>query len=121
MRFVRLILVLLIIIFFAIIYTQNIDVFTHSFELQLDLKSYLIGPYITQNIVLILTAFVIGVILSLFFGALQSVSASSEIRQNRRLIKELESQVEELSNNKSGPAAPEPDKEVSDSPFSPAN
>ena len=58
MRFIRLIILVLIIVFFAIIYTQNLEVFTHTFTLQLDLNQYLIGPYITKNIVLILSAFV---------------------------------------------------------------
>ncbi len=93
MRFIRLILIVLIIVFFAIVYTQNLEVFTHSFELQLDLNQYLIGPYITKNIVLILSAFVLGVIVALIFGALQSISASSSSRQKSRRIKELEAQL----------------------------
>jgi len=112
---------LLIIVFFAIIYTQNIDVFTHSFELQLDFKRFLIGPYITQNVVLILTAFAIGVVLSLFFGALQSVSAGSEIKHNRKRIRELEAQVDELSGNNNQLAQAGSNKEASGSPFSSAN
>lgn len=97
MRFIRLILIVLIIVFFAIIYTQNLEVFTHSFQLQLDLNQYLIGPYITKNIVLILSAFVLGVIVALIFGALQSISAGSQSRQKSRRIKELEARLSELS------------------------
>ena len=97
MRFIRLILIVLIIVFFAIIYTQNLEVFTHSFQLQLDLNQYLIGPYITKNIVLILSAFVLGVIVALIFGALQSISAGSQSRQKSRKIKELEARLSELS------------------------
>ena len=62
MRFIRLIIIVLIIVFFAIIYTQNLEVFTHQFQLQMDLNQYMIGPYITKNIVLILSAFVLGVV-----------------------------------------------------------
>ena len=97
MRFIRLILIVLIIVFFAIIYTQNLEVFTHSFQLQLDLNQYLIGPYITKNIVLILSAFVLGVIVALIFGALQSISAGSQSRQKSGKIKELEARLSELS------------------------
>ena len=99
MRFLRIIILVLIIVFFAIIYTQNIDVFTHKFELQMDLNQYMIGPYITQNIVLILSAFVLGVVVALIFGILQSISSGSESRQKSRRIKELEAQVAEISNS----------------------
>ena len=109
--------------FFAIIYTQNLEVFTHTFQLQMDLNQYMVGPYLTKNIVLILSAFVLGVVVALIFGALQSISSGSEARQNRRRIKELEAQVAELSasSQSSTPASSE-DSSSSDSasnPFSP--
>ena len=120
MRIIRLIIIVLIIVFFAIIYTQNLDVFTHKFELQMDLNQYMVGPYITQNIVLILSAFVLGVVVSIIFGALQSISSGSEARQNRRRIKELEAQVAELSSGSqsSAPASTE-DSSSSDSASNP--
>lgn len=93
MRFIRVIFIILVIIFFALIYTQNLDVFTQEFELKLDLSSYLIGPYITKNIVIILGAFVIGAFVALIFGALQSMTVSSE---SKRKIKNLQGQVKEL-------------------------
>ncbi|MEM7009012.1 MAG: LapA family protein [Thermodesulfobacteriota bacterium] len=105
MRFIRLLIIVLIIIFFAIIYTQNLDVFTHKFELQMDLNQYMVGPYITQNVVLILSAFVLGVVVSIIFGALQFISAGSDSRQKSRRIKELEAQVAELSESRNTPAA----------------
>ena len=96
MRFIRVIFIILIIIFFAIIYTQNLDVFTKSFELQIDLNKYVIGPYVTKNIVIILSAFVLGAFVALIFGALQSMTVSSEAK---RKIKNLEGQVKELQNH----------------------
>lgn len=99
MRFIRLIIIVLIIVFFAIIYTQNLEVFTQQFQLQMDLNQYMVGPYVTKNIVLILSAFVLGVVVALIFGAIGSISASSESRQKSRRIKELEAQVNELSQN----------------------
>lgn len=99
MRFIRLIIIVLIIVLFAIIYTQNLEVFTHSFELQMDLNQYMIGPYITTNIVLILSAFVLGVLVAIIFGALSSITASSESRQKSRRIKELEAQLAEGSSS----------------------
>ncbi len=123
MRFIRLIIIVLIIVFFAIIYTQNLEVFTHSFQLQMDLNQYMVGPYITKNIVLILSAFVLGVVVALIFGALQSISAGSDSRQKSRRIKELEAQLAEQSNSpQSGGgdvASAPPSDESGSSPFTP--
>ncbi len=121
MRFIRLILIVLIIVFFAIIYTQNLEVFTHSFQLQMDLNQYMVGPYITKNVVLILSAFVLGVVVALIFGALSSIASSSDSRQKSRRIKELEAQLAESSQNTHASAeAPAQESSGSDSsPFSP--
>lgn len=124
MRFIRLIIIVLIIVFFAIIYTQNLEVFTHSFQLQIDLNQYMVGPYITKNIVLILSAFVLGVVVALIFGALQAISSSSDSRQKSRKIKELEAKVNELLQNPQtlieAPAPQSSSSSSSDSsPFSP--
>ena len=124
MRFIRLIIIVLIIVFFAIIYTQNLEVFTHSFQLQMDLNQYMVGPYITKNIVLILSAFVLGVVVALIFGALQVISSSSDSRQKSRKIKELEAQVNEILQNPQTlietPAPQSSSSSSSDSsPFSP--
>jgi hypothetical protein len=124
MRFIRLIIIVLIIVFFAIIYTQNLEVFTHSFQLQMDLNLYMVGPYITKNIVLILSAFVLGVVVALIFGALQAISSSSDSRQKSRRIKELEAKVNELLQNPQtlieAPALESSSSSSSDSsPFSP--
>ena len=129
MRFIRLIFIVLIIVFFAIIYTQNLEVFTHQFQLQMDLNQYMVGPYITKNIVLILSAFVLGVVVAIIFGALQAIAASSDSRQKSRRIRELEAHVAELSqkNQSSASVPPAPaasteessDSESSSNPFSP--
>ena len=125
MRFIRLIFIVLIIVFFAIICTQNLEVFTHSFQLQMDLNQYMVGPYVTKNIVLILSAFVLGVVVAIIFGALQAIASSSGSRQKSRRIKELEAQVAELSQQNQSPsyASPEPvestESDSSSNPFSP--
>lgn len=125
MRFIRLIFIVLIIVFFAIIYTQNLEVFTHQFQLQMDLNQYMIGPYVTKNIVLILSAFVLGVVVALIFGALQAITASSESRQKTRRIRELEAHVAELSQKNQtsehtqSPIEVSPEPESSSNPFSP--
>ncbi len=97
MRFIKIIFIVLVILLFAIIYTQNLDVFTHQFELKLDLKTYVVGPYITKNIVIILAAFAIGAVVAIIFGALQSIAGSAESKYKSRKIRELEDRVRELS------------------------
>lgn len=100
MRFIKIIFIVLVILLFAIIYTQNLDVFTYEFTLKLDLKTYLIGPYKTKNVVIILAGFVVGALVAVIFGALQSISSSSDSRYKSRRINELEARVKELSEQK---------------------
>ena len=120
MRYLRTIFIVIIIILFAIIYTQNLDVFTYTFELKMDLNKYFIGPYITKNIVLILGAFVVGAFVALVFGALGSMTASSEakrkIKNLQAQVKELQAHIKELTAE--APAVVE-EEQKSDSPFSP--
>ncbi|MCI0481705.1 MAG: lipopolysaccharide assembly protein LapA domain-containing protein [Candidatus Dadabacteria bacterium] len=70
--------------------------FTHEFELQLDLKSFVIGPYITKNVVIILAAFAAGAVVAVIFGVMQSISSSSESKEKSRRIRELEARNREL-------------------------
>jgi len=100
MRFIKIIFIVLVILLFAIIYTQNLDVFTYEFTLKLDLKTYLIGPYKTKNVVIILAGFVVGALVAVIFGALSSLSSSSDSRYKSRRINELEARVKELSAQK---------------------
>ncbi len=97
MKFIKILFIVLIILLFAIVYTQNLDVFTHDFQLKLDLKTHVIGPYITKNVVIILGAFFVGALVTIFFGALQSLSASADSRDKSRRIKELEARNRQLS------------------------
>lgn len=96
MRFIKVLFIILIILFFAILYTQNIDMFTHEVRLGLNLKFYKIGPYLTMNIVIILTAFAAGAVVAVIFGALQSIGAGAESKEKSRRIRELESRNREL-------------------------
>lgn len=97
MKFIKILFIVLVILLFAIIYTQNLDVFTHDFQLQLDLKTHVIGPYVTKNVVIILAAFLVGALVTIFFGALQSLSSSADSRDKSRRIKELEARNRQLS------------------------
>lgn len=119
MRFIKIIFIILVLVLFAVFYSQNESVFTHQFALKLDLKTYVVGPYATKNIVIILGAFVIGAVIAIIFGALQSIAGSADSRYKNRKIKELEAEVKELSARRprmepvpSSPSSP------SSSPFS---
>jgi hypothetical protein len=74
--------------------------FTNEVTLGLDLKFYKIGPYLTMNVVIILTAFAAGAVVAVIFGALQSISAGSESKEKSRRIRELEARNRELIEEK---------------------
>lgn len=116
MRYIKVLFIILIILFFAILYTQNIDMFTHEFELQLDLKSFVIGPYITKNVVIILAAFAAGAVVAVIFGVMQSISSSSESKEKSRRIRELEARNRELIEDRQ---REEKLKKPESSPFTP--
>ncbi|HSC35936.1 MAG TPA: hypothetical protein VLG45_11725 [Thermodesulfobacteriota bacterium] len=96
MRYIKVLFIILIILFFAILYTQNMQMFTQEVTLGLDLKFYKIGPYLTMNVVIILTAFAAGAVVAVIFGALQSISSSAESKEKSRRIRELEARNREL-------------------------
>ena len=116
MRYIKVLFIILIILFFAILYTQNMTMFTQEFELKLDLKSVVIGPYITMNVVIILAAFVFGAVVAIIFGAMQSISSSSESKEKSRRIRELEAKNRELLDDKQ---REEKLKKPGSSPFTP--
>ena len=116
MRFIKVLFIILIILFFAILYTQNMAMFTQEFELGLNLKVFNIGPYITMNVVIILAAFVFGAVVAVIFGAMQSVSAGSESKEKSRRIRELEARNRELIEDKQ---REEKLKKPDSSPFTP--
>ncbi len=121
MRFVKALLVILLVTSFAILYTQNLEVFTHKFELRFDLRAYSIGPYLTTNIVIIVCSFVIGGLLALLMGVFQTVSNRSTLK-NR--IRQLEAELKQTTQSQKESADPGVNKEgnrektASFSPFS---
>lgn len=119
MRYVKVIFIILIILFFAILYTQNIDMFTHEFTLKLDLKKYVVGPYITKNVVIILTSFAAGAVVAIIFGALASIGAGAESKEKSRRIRELEARNRELIEEKERGEKLRKTEPSSSSPFAP--
>lgn len=90
MRFIRILIQAIIFVALILVIFQNQAVFTHEFELGLDLQIWNSGTFVTSNIVLIASAFLLGVILTILWGAFSSAGKSSTIKQQRKKIKELE-------------------------------
>ena len=90
MRFLKILIQAIVFIGLLLIIIQNQDVFTHEFELGIDLEIWNSGTFITMNIVIIAAAFLLGVLLTIFWGAFSSASKSATIKQQRKKIKELE-------------------------------
>jgi len=95
MRFLKIILLAIFVVIVIVLFIQNQEVFTKTFELKLDLKFYRIGPYLTTNIAIILVTFVIGVLFAVVWGAFYSVSLKSRLKEQQKRIKELEAQHQE--------------------------
>lgn len=90
MKFIRIILLAIFVVLVIVLFIQNQEVFTHGFELKLDVKLYKIGPYLTANIVIIMVTFILGVLFSVLWGAFHSGSLKSRIKEQQRRINELE-------------------------------
>ena len=91
MKFIRILIQAIIFVGLILVIFQNQAVFTHQFELGLNLQVWNSGTFVTSNIVLIAAAFLLGVILTILWGAFSSVGKSSTIKEQKKKIKELES------------------------------
>ena len=119
MRFIRILLLALFVVLVIVLFIQNQEVFTHNFELKLDVKFYKIGPYLTTNIVIIMVTFILGVLFSVLWGAFHSASLKSRMKEQQRRINELEAHQTEptssifggstISGSASGAATQDPD------------
>lgn len=96
MRFLKIIVLALIVVLVVALVIQNQEVFTRTFDLQLDLNFYRIGPYVTSNLVLIASAFLIGVFFAVMWGAFYTGARRAEIKEKDRKIKDLEVRNREL-------------------------
>lgn len=90
MKFIRIIITALLFVLALVLIIQNQEVFTHKFELKLDLMFYKLGPYLISNLVLTVVAFLIGVFFAAIWGAFSSVGLRSRLREKEKRIKELE-------------------------------
>ncbi|NIT13157.1 MAG: DUF1049 domain-containing protein [Candidatus Dadabacteria bacterium] len=111
MKYILILVKAVIFIGLILIIIQNEDVFTHEFELGIDLELWNSGIFIVKNIVLIAAAFLLGVILTIIWGAFSSLGKSSTIRRQRKKIKELES-------SKPEPVSTTPEPDITSSDYS---
>ncbi len=91
MRFIKILIQAIILVILIIAIFQNQEIFTNEFELGLDLKVWDSGTFITSNGILIVASFLLGVILTIFWGAFSSAGKRSTIKQQNKKIKELQS------------------------------
>ena len=91
MRFIKILIQAIILVILIIAIFQNQEIFTNEFELGLDLKVWDSGTFITSNGIVIVASFLLGVILTIFWGAFSSAGKRSTIKQQNKKIKELQS------------------------------
>ena len=101
MKYIKLILVALIILIVFLAIFQNQEMFNDQYKFQLDLKVWESPAYYLKNYALIGIAFVFGVILSAFLGIFSGSKKRSEIKSKNARIKELESEISSLRSGSS--------------------
>ncbi len=100
MKYIKLVIVAMIILIFFLAVFQNVDVFSHNYKFGLDLTLYQTPVYHVKNYALLAFAFAFGVVLSLFLGIFSSCGKRSEIKNKNRRIKELENELSDIRKSK---------------------
>jgi len=95
MRLIKLIVLVAIFILILAVYNQNDDIFTHRFDLGVDLIFYQTPRYELANILIILSTFVLGVIFAGIFGAFSSLGTKKKLKEKDKEIKELKNSAPE--------------------------
>ena len=124
MKFIKILIQAIILVILIIAIFQNQEIFTNEFELGLDLKVWDSGTFITSNGILIVASFLLGVILTIFWGVFSSVGKRSTIKQQNKKIKELQSTKPEpvSTYSASETISSEPhETSTSDNPFKSSN
>ncbi len=116
MRFIKILIQAIIFLGLLLIIIQNESVFTKEFQLGLDLEIWSSGTFVVKNIILIASAFLLGVILTVFWGAFSSVGKSSTIKQQKKKIKELEKSAPVSTSSDSGSSSYSASETVSSEP-----
>ena len=115
MKYIKLILVALIILIVFLAIFQNQEMFNDQYKFQLDLKVWESPAYYLKNYALIGIAFVFGVILSAFLGIFSGSKKRSEIKSKNARIKELEGEISSLRSGSTISSQPSTTESSSDS------
>ena len=106
MKYIKLIIIALIILIVFTAIFQNQDIFTQNYKFQLDFKIYQTPAYYITNYAILGIAFAFGVILSLFLGIFSSTRKRSELKSKNQRIKQLEKEISDIQTTKAFDPAP---------------
>ena len=106
MKYIKLIIIALIILIVFTAIIQNQDIFTQDYKFQLDFKVYQTPAYYIKNYAILGIAFALGIILSVFLGIFSSSKKRSELKSKNQRIKELEKEISSLQTTKGFDPAP---------------
>lgn len=106
MKYIKLIIIALIIIIVFTAILQNEDIFTQDYKFQLDFKVFQTPAYYIKNYAILAISFALGIILSIFLGIFSSSRKRSELKTKNQRIKELEKEISNIQTTKAFDPAP---------------
>ncbi|MGI9553366.1 MAG: LapA family protein [Thermodesulfobacteriota bacterium] len=106
MKYIKLIVIALIILIVFTAIFQNQDIFNQDYKFQLDFKVFQTPAYYIKNYAILGIAFAFGIILSIFLGIFGSSKKRSEIKSKNQRIKELEREISSIQTTKAFDTAP---------------
>lgn len=122
MKPLKIIVLAILFILTIVVVLQNHEVFTHEFELGIDLQVVSFGPFLAKNLLLQIIAFIFGVLFAVMWGAFHAGSLRRELREARQKTRELENKLSAALKSPPPPPAPTPvavveKHKTSESPF----
>ena len=106
MKYIKLIIVALVILIVFTAIFQNQDIFNQDYKFQLDFKVFKTPAYYIKNYAILGISFALGVILSIFLGIFSGSRKRSEIKSKNQRIKELEKEISSIQTSKAFDPAP---------------
>lgn len=100
MKYIKLLIIALLILIVFLAIFQNQEMFNDQYKFQLDFKLYETPAYYIRNYALIGTAFVFGILLSIFLGIFSSSKKRGEVKSKNQRIKELEKEISNLQSSR---------------------
>ncbi|MGI9535043.1 MAG: LapA family protein [Thermodesulfobacteriota bacterium] len=106
MKYIKLIIIALILLIVFTAIFQNQDIFNQDYKFQLDFKVFQTPAYYIKNYAILGIAFAFGVVLSIFLGIFGSTRKRSEIKSKNQRIKDLEREISNIQTTKAFDPAP---------------